>query len=107
MTSCAHLLDVPRYLEQNGLPPTDPFTADSAVPIGILLACVQSQGIKVAPGDIVLVRTGYAEAYTRLSDEELAKLGARTVRQSTGIKMDKEMLKWLWDSGFAAIAADW
>lgn len=98
---------MPRYLEQNGLPPIDPFTADSAVPIETLLACMKAQGNTVTPGDIVLVRTGYAEAYSRLSDEELAKLGARTVRQSTGIKMNRDMLKWLWDSGFAAIAADW
>jgi hypothetical protein len=101
------LLDVPRYLAQQGLPPIDPFTADSAIPIDILLACAKTQGIEVTPGDILLIRTGYSEAYTRLSDEDLAKLGARTVRQSTGIKMDRGMLKWLWDSGFAAVAADW
>jgi hypothetical protein len=107
ITSRAHLLDIPRHLARNGSPPLDLFTVDTAIPVEMLKSCAESQGVMIAPGDILLIRTGYVETYVSLPDEQLIKLGEKASRQSVGVKVDRPFLEWLWDSGTAAIASDW
>lgn len=107
ITSRAHLIDVPRYLEQQNIKASDPFSAESPISVDLLQAAAKAQDTHLEPGDILLVRTGYAEAYNNLDDEAFKALQQREKRQSHGLKADRGLLKWLWESGIAAIAADW
>jgi kynurenine formamidase len=59
-------------------------------------------GVQVQPGDIVLLRTGFAENWVELSPEQRAERGGG----GAGLDQSEEMLAWLWDHRIALIASD-
>lgn len=95
------LLDVPRYFAQRGMPydPASTVVIDAAM----LDAIADSQGVGFAGGDILLLRTAWAEQY-------LAKTPAVRLdtpwRQSPGLAQRESTLRWLWDHEIALVAAD-
>ena len=78
--------------------------ADVNTPIGLaeLKATLAAQGTAVAPGDALLVRTGWMAQYKRLDSESRARMGKRF----PGLATSREMLDWLWDSHVCCICAD-
>lgn len=97
------LLDVARALAGEGgaLDPLDFF------PIGpeLLADTAKQEGVELRAGDILLVRTGWLEAYEQLdrrSREDLAGLG----RPGAPGLYGGDVPAFLWDNRIAAIAAD-
>lgn len=95
------LLDLPRYFEHLGL------AYDAATTIVVdarmLDDIAESQGVSWLPGDMLLLRTGWAEQYLAKSPEERL---AAPWRQSPGLAQREEVLRWLWDHEIALVAAD-
>ncbi|WVQ82259.1 hypothetical protein IAT38_004387 [Cryptococcus sp. DSM 104549] len=104
--SRGHLLDIPRYLAANSLPPLSPLSNTSKISVSTLQACAAAQGVSFLPGDVLVVRTGYTEAVIDLSDEERDELRKRGVNGCCGVDPSTECIKWHWENGFAAVASD-
>lgn len=69
----------------------------------MLKGCVAHQGTVIEPGDILLVRTGWTEAFSALSPEEKERC---KLLPDCGMERGEEMLRWHWDQGLAAVASD-
>jgi kynurenine formamidase len=99
------LADVARWREQQGRP----LIPDNGepVPIAEVTAALAAQGTTVQPGDILLLRFGWIAWYERLDTAARGAL-ADPLRpwSATGLRPDTDSLRWLWDSGIVAVAAD-
>lgn len=66
--------------------------------------------VEIRPGDLVLIRTGFAEQWLAMSAEDRAAVKPRRDlapgEGSTGIDQSDEMLAWLWENRIAMLAAD-
>jgi len=82
------LLDIAGYKGQSPLPPMYGISADD------MKACAAAQGITVVPGDVLLVRTGFAPLW----NNEAAYLQAAGVSKSGTL--------WAADQGVTAVGAD-
>lgn len=96
------LLDVERFMAGRGTP-LSPYRNDR-ITVDILEATAGQQGVRVLPGDIVLVRTGWAGHYTGLSEPERAEYNK--VKKCAGLAQEEATVRWLWDHQVAVIAAD-
>lgn len=94
------LLDAVRYHDSIGDPlalgKLTRFTPDD------LDRIAEHCGVTVQPGDIVLLRTGFAESWLRLPAERRGERGAG----GAGLDQSEEMLAWLWDHRIAVMASD-
>lgn len=72
----------------------------------MLEGCSQDAGIQYQRGDILIVHTGFVEAYLQKTREEQEALVAREVRGWCGVEASEEVMRWHWDHGFAAVATD-
>jgi kynurenine formamidase len=97
----AVLLDVPLFFASRGIP----YDAGSTVVIdaAMLDAIADSQGVDWQGGEMVLLRTGWAEQFLGKTLEERQ---ATPWRQSPGLAQREEILRWLWDHEIALVAAD-
>ncbi|HLK46858.1 MAG TPA: cyclase family protein [Bryobacteraceae bacterium] len=71
-----------------------------------LKAALQAQGTSLKPGSVLLVRTGWMEAYERCTAEEKKEMAPFEKIQATGIEATREIAAWLWDNRVAAIGTD-
>ncbi len=71
-----------------------------------LQAALDAQGIALKPGTILLVRTGWLEAYEASSAEEKEAMAPFDKIRAAGIEATQRMAAWLWDNQVAAIATD-
>lgn len=88
--------------------PPSPFTP-TAITLAQLDLVARSQGINLYTdihiGDILLIRTGFTAAYTRLSIAERIDLAARPPT-FLGLEASTEMGAWIHDSYFSLVAGD-
>lgn len=98
------LLDVARWAAESGRP----LPSDEAVPIMVadLEATLAHQNVQPRAGDILMLRTGYVEAYRRRSPQEQQRLVHVARSPHPGLYAGEEMAEFLWDSGAAAVVAD-
>jgi kynurenine formamidase len=82
------LLDVARWKQVDRLPPHYAITADD------LAGCARAHGVEAAPGDVLLVRTGFAASWA----DEAVYLSAAGVSKSGNI--------WAADQRVRAVGAD-
>lgn len=118
----ALLLDYRTYAKANNIA-YDPYDTH-AITYAELAACGKAQGIDIRPaaqggdirvGDILLVRSGWKEAYDSKTDAERS---AAALRHGTsgepgddgqrwaGLAQDEDILDWLHDSYFASVGGD-
>lgn len=58
-------------------------------------------------GDILFVRVGVTREWdTVMTDEQKKQYSDNPSPEHAGVEATTDMLRWLWDSGFAAIASD-
>ncbi|WP_368498798.1 cyclase family protein [Herbiconiux sp. A18JL235] len=95
------LLDLPRYFARHGLP-YDP-TATIAVGPEMLDEMAAEQGVEWEGGELLLLRTGWAEQYLGQTEAERARI---PWRRSPGLAQREEVVRWLWDHQIALVAAD-
>jgi kynurenine formamidase len=97
------LLDVVRAMDAEGvaMDPLDHFeiTAD------VLERVLERQGVTLAAGDILVLRTGWIEGYTALDHEAREQLAKAGSPGSPGLAGD-DLAGFLWDRRIAAVAAD-
>lgn len=102
------LLDVERYLQQQGRPLD--YRASQLITREDLEGCARAQGVTLRRGDILLVRTGWLHWYRHELDavgrERLARESATGEGSGPGLGPAVEIAAYLWDSGVVAIAAD-
>lgn len=97
------LLDVPRWFAARGrhYSPVETIPLDADV----LDAIAADQGVEWRGGEILLLRTGWAEQYIAKRPEERAESN-KTRSSSPGLAQSEDILRWLWDHEIALVAAD-
>jgi len=96
------LLDVSRFMAGRGTP-LSPYRNDR-ITAAVLDDVAKEQGVAVLPGDIVLIRTGWAGHYVGLSASQ--RLAYNKVRKCAGLAQEEATVRWLWDHQVSVIAAD-
>lgn len=71
-----------------------------------LKALTSEQNITFQSGDILFIRSGFTIAFDKLLPEEQRALPERPVAEFIGVESTKELLEWLWENQFAAVAGD-
>ena len=69
-----------------------------------LLAVMQADGVVIEPGDMLVIRTGFAELIVEMAGQPDAKLLAESCAVLDG--RDDGLLQWITDSGISALCAD-
>ncbi len=96
------LLDVARFMAARGTP-LSPYRNDR-ITASVLDSTARQQGVRMLPGDIVLIRTGWAGHYVGLTESQRAEYNK--VRKGAGLAQEEATVRWLWDHQVAVIAAD-
>ncbi|TXN29995.1 cyclase family protein [Lacisediminihabitans profunda] len=96
------LLDAARWAAELGRP----LDVEASVSLSVadLEAIAAWEGVSVKPGDILILRTGWAEHYLSLDEDARAEFNRRNA--SPGLAQKREMLCWLWNNRIAMVAAD-
>lgn len=98
------LLDYCSWAKRNSVT-TKPFET-LGVPLSHIQSVIRDHQISFRPGDILCLRLGFTEAFNALSASEQKALAERPSANFMGLEPCKEILQWLWESQFAAVAAD-
>jgi kynurenine formamidase len=71
-----------------------------------LEAALERQGTRMKAGSVLLVRTGWMEAYEECTAEEKSALAPMEKIRSIGLDPSRAMAAWLWNNRVAAVATD-
>ncbi|EUC40504.1 hypothetical protein COCMIDRAFT_108646 [Bipolaris oryzae ATCC 44560] len=77
-----------------------------------LMSAAKAQGLSISDfreGDVLFVRSGYVQQYEAMSPERREKLDElyqREKPENIGLEPSKELLEFLWNIRFAAVAGD-
>ena len=82
-----------------------PFSS-TVIPFSHLQHVIADQNVTFRRGDILFIRSGFTAAYEALSDSEKLALSKRARDDFIGVEPTKEVLQWLWENQFAAVAGD-
>ncbi|KAF2653013.1 hypothetical protein K491DRAFT_662693 [Lophiostoma macrostomum CBS 122681] len=104
ITTRAVVLDYPRYLARKGRASVSALEANS-IKVDELDDMLKETGVQTREGDLLLLRTGFTEQYLRLNDEERKGVAERPPA-FLGVESTGEVLKWIWEHGFVAVAGD-
>ncbi|CAK7230948.1 hypothetical protein SCUCBS95973_007746 [Sporothrix curviconia] len=101
------LLDYVEYARQHLPGLVYKALSDHAIPLSVLQDIARVQGVTFQRGDILFVRIGL----TREWDDAMSPVDKLAYAQSknpqhAGVEGTEEMLRWIWDTGFAAVAGD-
>jgi kynurenine formamidase len=96
------LLDIVGLRERQGRN-YDPL-AGEAIDADDLRSAVSDQGVELRRGDVLILRTGWIEAYRRLAPEARAAMAERVT--ASGLAGSDDVARFLWDAELAAVAAD-
>ena len=98
------LIDYVSYAEKKGIKYTG-FEAHQ-FKLSEIREIAKDCNIEFRKGDILLVRGGTTEAWDSMSMAAKATYGAGGSPSHPGLEATEDMLRFLWDSGFAAVASD-
>ncbi|HEX4210472.1 MAG TPA: cyclase family protein [Candidatus Binataceae bacterium] len=98
------LLDAFTYRAAQGRP-VNPLK-NEVYSLGDLQGALEAQGAQIKPGTILLVRTGWMQAYLSSSDEQKRAMAPLDKLEACGIDPGRETVAWLWDNCVAAIGTD-
>jgi len=96
------LLDIARFFAAEGRPYDCEQTI--AFDVDVLDAVAKAQGVTWQGGDMLLIRTGWAENYIAKSIDERVEFNRRN--RSPGLAQRESVLRWLWDHEIALVAGD-
>lgn len=99
------LLDYAAYAEKRGIQFSS--LSSHSIPLSVLKEIAQEQNVNFKFGDILFVRIGLVREWdTKMDAIAKAAYASSKAPQHAGIEGTEEMLRWIWDSGFAAVASD-
>ncbi|EXJ70469.1 uncharacterized protein A1O5_06538 [Cladophialophora psammophila CBS 110553] len=99
------LLDYVSYAEKRGIEYST--FSDHSIPLSVLLEIAREENLTFKRGDILFVRVGVTKEWdTRMTAEDKNAYATAKTPQHAGVEGTEEMLRWLWDSGFSAVASD-
>ncbi|KAM0279743.1 hypothetical protein ACHAQH_004434 [Verticillium albo-atrum] len=99
------LLDYVRYAERHSIKYGT--FSDHAVPLHILQDCAREQGVTFHSGDMLFVRIGVTKEWdNEMSASDKLAYASSSNPQHAGVEGTEEMLRWIWNEGFAAVAGD-
>ena len=81
-------------------------TTTHSIPLSDLLAVASSQNTSFKPGDILFIRTGWTANWASLPDTDKASHASLGGAPAIGVQSSEDVLRWLWETGFAAVAGD-
>jgi hypothetical protein len=76
------------------------------IPLANLQKCIQEQNITFRAGDIPFIRSGFIATYTALDDPARIKISQVNPPHFAGMEQSEEVLRWVWENKFAAVAGD-
>jgi len=97
------LLDVGRYLEQQGQPLD--YRSPQPIPVDALEATAASQSVGLETGDIILLRTGWL-SFVLYEMSRAERQASRGRWSCPGLRQSHDTVRWLWDRQIPLIAAD-
>ncbi|KAL2203331.1 hypothetical protein CC79DRAFT_1337959 [Sarocladium strictum] len=81
--------------------------SDHAVPLHVLKEVAKEQGVQFRRGDILFVRIGVTQEWdTKMTTKDKTAYAESSSPQHAGIEGTEEMLRWIWNEGFSAVAGD-
>jgi hypothetical protein len=99
------LLDYKEYARRHGVEYST--FSNHSVSLATLLDVAREQGTTFKRGDILFVRIGVIEEWDeRMSPADKLAYAQSERPQHAGLEGTEEMLRWIWDEGFAAVAGD-
>jgi len=98
------LIDVWKYVNDQGRP-LNPLKSEK-YSLQDLKDALKAQGGELKPGSILLIRTGWMQAYVGAPEEEKAKMAPLDGLKSCGIEDTSAMVAWFWDNRVAAVGTD-
>lgn len=98
------LLDYKGWAESQGLKPA--LLETTEITVEQLNAIAAAQGVRFQPGDILFVHSGFVKALEALQGEDAKNYAANPPPTAIGVKSGEEMVKWIWEKQFAAVAGD-
>jgi len=99
------LLDYVSYAERRGISYST--FSDHSIPLSTLLEIAQEENVTFRRGDVLFVRVGVTQEWdTKMTPADKNAYAEGSHPQHAGVEGTEEMLRWIWDSGFAAVAGD-
>ncbi len=98
------LLDVHRYCADKGRK-VNPLSNEKYT-LDELKGALTAQKCELKPGTVLLVRTGWMQAYLAASADQKREMGDLPKLKACGIEDSRAMVEWLWDNRVAAIGTD-
>ncbi len=99
------LLDYVAYAEKKGIEYST--FSDHSIPLNVLLEIAQEENVTFRQGDILFVRVGVTKEWdTKMTADDKNEYATTMTPQHAGVEGTEEMLRWLWNSRFAAVASD-
>jgi kynurenine formamidase len=98
------LIDAFKYRAEQGRP-INPLDSE-AYTLEDLTEALAAQAVQLKPGTILLVRTGWMQAYRAASAEQKRTMASLSGLRSCGIESSRDLVAWLWDNRVAALGTD-
>src|SRR5262249_10641072 len=96
------LADIARHYERHRK--SLDYTRSEVIPLEDLEATLEEQRVKLTPGTILLIRSGWIQFYLSASPELKAEIARETV--VPGIEGSARTARFFWDHHLAAVASD-
>lgn len=99
------LLDYASWAVENGIQYSA--FSDHVISLNELRRVAKKHEIEFKRGDILLVRSGMTQEWDeRMDVEKKREYSISNSPKHVGVEATTEMLRWIWDTGFAAVAGD-
>ncbi|KAI8712180.1 hypothetical protein NCS52_01315600 [Fusarium sp. LHS14.1] len=99
------LLDYPEYAARHSI--TYATFSNHAIPLHVLLDIAKEQDVKFRRGDILFVRIGVIKEWDQqMTSADKLAYSQSSNPQHAGLEGTEEMLRWIWNQGFSAVASD-
>ncbi|KJZ75749.1 hypothetical protein HIM_04906 [Hirsutella minnesotensis 3608] len=99
------LLDYAAFAEKEGIEYSP--LSDHAISTEVLKRIASDQGVEFQRGDILFIRCGLTKAWdTQMTRADKLAYSVNAIPQHAGVEGTEDMLRWIWDQGFAALAGD-
>ncbi len=98
------LIDAFKYVKEQGRS-INPLASERYT-LGDLQGALAAQGTALHPGTILLIRTGWMQAYRNAPESEKQSMASLRGLKAAGLDPSRELVEWFWDNRVAAVGTD-